>query len=226
QEREPLERADDDAVRRHPHERLRRELQSRVLQQDRAFERLQGSTGVQPELAVQELPRLTVDLERVRLPACAIEREHQLAAQALPKRVLRDERLQLADELLVAAKREIGVDTVGERRQVNLLESPDLRLRKGLVGEIRERRSAPEREGFEKRPCRQPRSGSRRPSDQTSSGPRIRNSISARKRRPAIPQRPPRILCRFYAASMPLLCRASARSAKSTVLDGRARKEQ
>ena len=91
------------------------------------------------------------------MPACAIEREHQLAAQALPKRVLRDERLQLADELLVAAKREIGVDTVGERRQVNLLESPDLRLRKGLVGEIRERRSAPEREGFEKRPCRQPR---------------------------------------------------------------------
>src|SRR2546428_4781514 len=34
------------------------------------------------------------------------------------------------------------------------------------------------------------------------------------------------LLCRFYAASMPLVCRAPARSAKSTVLGGRARKER
>src|SRR2546423_15008170 len=40
---------------------------------------------------------------------------------------------------------------------MNRLEPPDLGLGKGLVGEIRERWSAPEREGFEKRPCRQAR---------------------------------------------------------------------
>ena len=91
------------------------------------------------------------------MPTGPIEGEHQLPAQALPKRVLGDERLQHADELLVAAELEVGVDAIGERRQANLLESPDLRLGEGLEGEIGEGWSAPERERFEERPDRQPR---------------------------------------------------------------------
>ena len=91
------------------------------------------------------------------MPACAIEGKHQLSAQPLPKRVLGDKRFQLADELLVAAEREVGVDAIGERGEANFLESCDLCLCKGVEREIGERGSAPERERFEQRPSRQPR---------------------------------------------------------------------
>src|SRR5205085_10592701 len=157
EEREPLERADHDTtviVRRSDPERARAELERRVLLQDRAFEQLEGFARFQPELDTQELPCLAVDLERVRLAACAIEGKHQLSAQPLPKRVFGDKRFQLADELLVAAEREVGVDAIGERGEANFLESCDLSLCKGVEGEIGERGSAPERERLEQRPRR------------------------------------------------------------------------
>ncbi len=59
--------------------------------------------------------------------------------------MLRDQLLELADELAVSPEREIGVDPILERRQSKLPEPDDLGLRKRLPGEITERRSAPER---------------------------------------------------------------------------------
>src|SRR5262249_41610971 len=154
-----LERADDDAVglRRHPHELLRRDLQRRVLQQDRAFERLQGSTGIQPELAVQELSRLAVDLERVRLPACAIEGEHQLTAQPLSQGMSGDKRLELAHQLGVAAQSQVRLDSLLERRDTQFLEPRDLVLSERVHGEVGQWRTAPQSECFEQRATRQPR---------------------------------------------------------------------
>ena len=60
--------------------------------------------------------------------------------------MLRDERLQLADERAVPAEREIGVDPVLERGEPELLEPVRLRPRERLVREVGERRAAPERE--------------------------------------------------------------------------------
>jgi hypothetical protein len=56
------------------------------------------------------------------------------------------QRLELADQVGLPAAREVGVDPLLERRQPQLLEPHDLGLRERLVGEVRERRAAPERE--------------------------------------------------------------------------------
>ncbi len=97
------------------------------------------------ELVDQRSPRALVHGERVRLSAGAIEREHQLRAQPLSERLLRDQLLELADELAVSAEREIGVDPVLERCQSKLPEAHDLGLCKRLPRQIGERRAAPER---------------------------------------------------------------------------------
>ena len=45
-------------------------------------------------------------------------------------------------------EREVRVDALLERREPQLLEPRDLRLRERLVGEVGERRATPEREGL------------------------------------------------------------------------------
>ena len=47
-----------------------------------------------------------------------------------------------------AAEREIRVDAILERGEVKLFQPADLTLRPRLVGELGERRAAPEREGL------------------------------------------------------------------------------
>ena len=59
-----------------------------VLNQDRLLQPAQCGARLDPEL-VERGPRAAVGLERFRLPARAVEREHQLAAQALAVRVAR-----------------------------------------------------------------------------------------------------------------------------------------
>ena len=56
-----------------------------------------------------------------------------------------DERLELGDELAIAAQQAVGLEPPLERQQPELLESPHLVLRERLVREVGERRSAPER---------------------------------------------------------------------------------
>ena len=58
--------------------------------------------------------------------------------------MLRDECLELGDELVVAPQREVGVDAELGRREPDLVESGDRRLGEALVPEVRERRSAPQ----------------------------------------------------------------------------------
>ena len=92
---------------------------------------MQRPAGLDPELLDQRPARVAVDVERLGLATRAVEREHELAAQALAQRVLGDQRLELADELGVAAERELGVDALLERRHAQLLEARDLRLGEG-----------------------------------------------------------------------------------------------
>src|SRR5262249_56843039 len=84
--------------------------------------------------------------ERLGLPPGAVEREHQLPAEALTQRVPSHEPLELADELRVAAELEIGVDPLLEREYAQLLEARDLICRERFVREVRKRRAAPEAE--------------------------------------------------------------------------------
>ncbi len=123
-----------------------RSVQRRVVSEDRPFELPERIARLDPELVDQRPSRPLVDGERVRLPSRAIEREHQLSAKPLPKRVLGDQALELGDELAMAAEPEIGVDPILECRDSKLLEPDDLRVSERLPGEVGERRPTPERE--------------------------------------------------------------------------------
>ena len=87
---------------------------------------------------------MPVDLEPFCLAAAAVEREHQLGAEALAVRVLGDQRLELGDEREVAAERQLGVDPLLDGREPELLEPLRLDLREPLELEIPERPSVPE----------------------------------------------------------------------------------
>ena len=58
----------------------------------------------------------------------------------------RDERVELADHLAMAAGREVGVDRQLGRAQPQLLEAADLGGGERLVGDVGERLAAPQRE--------------------------------------------------------------------------------
>jgi hypothetical protein len=100
----------------------------------------------------------------VRLAARAVEREHPLRLQPFAQRVARDEHLELCENLEMAARRQVAVDRALGRGQVQLLEAADLAGRERLIGDIGERRPAPQRERLARQVVgeRAPRSAARR----------------------------------------------------------------
>ena len=141
-------------------------LQRGLLAQDRRVQLLQGRRRLDTQLVDEHLARVLVGLERLRLAPASVEREHELAARALAKRVLADERLELADELGGATELELRLDPLLDRRQAKLLEPRRLVLGERLVREVGERRAAPELKRFgDQRPlaARPRRSGPRSP---------------------------------------------------------------
>jgi hypothetical protein len=124
--------------------RREREIEARILVQDRQLELLQRPARVDPELVDERTPPSLVDAERLGLPAAAVEREHQLPAQALPQRMSGDEVLELTRHLRVAAEREVGLEPLLAEVETELLEPRDLLLRESLVGHVGERRATPE----------------------------------------------------------------------------------
>ena len=68
--------------------------------------------------------------------------------QRFTQRVLGDQCLELADHVAVAAERQVGLDALLHAREPQLLEVCALDLRERLVGELRKRRPAPQREGL------------------------------------------------------------------------------
>jgi hypothetical protein len=107
------------------------------------LEPLQGLAGLDSELVHQVVPRLLVGLEGVCLAVGPVEREHLLGAQALAVRLAQDERVELADELRVAAELEVGVDPLLDRRGPLFFELRAFRAGDRLV-EVGERRAAPQ----------------------------------------------------------------------------------
>ena len=121
------------------------QVQARILTQDAQLELPERRPGVDAELLDERPASALEPLQRVGLPAAAVQREHQLAAQALAKRVLRDERLELRHQLVVAAERQLSVDAILDRRETELLEPGDLALRECLASQLGQRLPAPER---------------------------------------------------------------------------------
>src|SRR4051794_12666470 len=78
-----------------------------VLSEDRLLELAQRASGLDPELLDECSSRLLVGLERLRLAARPVQRNHQLATQALPQRMLPGKRLQLPNEIGVSPQHQI-----------------------------------------------------------------------------------------------------------------------
>ena len=111
----------------------------------------QLGAGLDADRVDERVARLAVGLERLGLAAAAVQREHPLRVQALAQRLLGDERLELADDLGVAARLEVLVDRQLERREPQLLEPADLERGERLAGDVVERRPAPQRERLARR---------------------------------------------------------------------------
>ena len=102
--------------------------------------------GSRPISSTSLAPRGAVGLQRVRLAAVAVEREHELAAQPLAHRMLAHERLQLSDHARMVAERQLRLDAQLDRRQPQLVQADDRPLGEWRVAEVRQRRAAPQRQ--------------------------------------------------------------------------------
>ena len=120
-----------------------RRIEFRIVLEDRLLELAELAARLQPELIGEQVPAAAVDVERVRLPSRAVEREHQLRPPAFPERIVANKRLEFGDQLRVPAERKFGLDSLLDGRRVTLLEVCALRPRHRLV-EIGERWPAPE----------------------------------------------------------------------------------
>ena len=138
-----------------------RQLQIRLVAQHGLLQPAQVRARLEPELVDQRPPRVGVGLERLGLPAAAVQREHQLRAEPLPQRVARDQRAQLRDQLGVTTEREVGVDAQLERLEPLLLERLDGGDGELLVGEVGERAAPPLAERCAQRPGGLPRAAGR-----------------------------------------------------------------
>ena len=88
------------------------------------------------------------DLERFSLTARSVEAQHQLRPHAFSERMLLDQRLQLTDELGVAAPSDVTLDPFLETRETELVQAGDLGLGEALVCELGEGRPTPQRQRF------------------------------------------------------------------------------
>ena len=106
--------------------RRRGRVERRILPEDRLLEGSELRAGLDAGGLDEHPACLAVGLERVGLPARAVEREHALRVERLAERVLGDERVELGQDVAVAAGGEIGLDGELERTEAQLLEPADL----------------------------------------------------------------------------------------------------
>ena len=103
---------------------------------------------LEPELLDERRARIAIRLERLRLAARAIQRQHQLTREALAQRMRPDRRRELTDEVGVPAVGELALEPTFQGGQAQLLEARDLALGEVLEREVGERRAAPECQRF------------------------------------------------------------------------------
>ncbi len=113
------------------------------MQQNLLLESCQLRRRLDPEFFSYLAAESLEGAQRLRLPARAVQRHHQLVNRALAERMTATHTLQLPDQLAGFAFSELSIEAVLDCRQFQLLEPPYLRLREFLVGELFEGRSTP-----------------------------------------------------------------------------------
>ena len=111
-----------------------------------ASEALELRARVEAEVLDQRVAGAPERVQRVGLAARAIEREHQLRVQALAVRVLGGERLELGDDVAVAAEREVVLDPLLERVEAGALDPVRLAGGRAEQERVGQRRAAEQRQ--------------------------------------------------------------------------------
>jgi hypothetical protein len=99
-------------------------------------ELLQTFAWVEAQFLSQREPRVFVDAQGVRLSSGPIQREDELTAKPLAESMLRDERLQLGDDVIVATESEIDVDSRLHGAKPEFAEPFDLTVSERVIGEV------------------------------------------------------------------------------------------
>jgi hypothetical protein len=120
----------------------------RSLRQDSTLQLLESGPRLDPELLRQSAAAGLEGREGLGLATRPVEREHQLAEQALAEGMLPMQGLELRDQLAAVADREIRLEAFLECLQPSVFELLHRLLRELLVLEVGERGAAPEREGL------------------------------------------------------------------------------
>src|ERR687887_95213 len=115
---------------------MERSVERRVLTKNGLLEPLQHRPRLDTERFDELLSCAAVGLERLRLPAVAIQREQQLGAQPLAKRVCGDELFQRRNSLGLEAELELRLDSELVGMQAQLFEAGDRGLRERRVREV------------------------------------------------------------------------------------------
>ena len=115
-----------------------------VLREDRRLQLAKLRTGLEPELLRQHASCFVKGVERGGLAAAPIQRKHQLAPQALAKRVIGRRGADLREDLGVVAQCQRGVESVLQGVDAERFEASRLGTSPSRVEEAGQRRPAPQ----------------------------------------------------------------------------------
>jgi hypothetical protein len=119
-----------------------------ILREDCALELTQLLARLDPQLPDKRRARVPVRRQRLCLAPGAVERDHELGAQPLAQRMAVHERLERADLLCVPAQGQLRLDELLGGGEPKPLQAADLSLSEGVIGEVGQRGTAPQRERF------------------------------------------------------------------------------
>ena len=116
------------------------------MREDRRLQGLELPAGLEPEVVDERPVDPPVRLERVGLPARAVQREHVLPVHPLAVRVLGRERAQLLADRRVRAALEVDLEALLEDLEPQPLEALALERRGTLERDVGERRAVEQAE--------------------------------------------------------------------------------
>jgi hypothetical protein len=106
----------------------------------------QLAAGLEPQLVAEVGPGCRVDVQRLRLASAAVQGQHRLRLQPLPKRMSGREAAQLRQQVAVPAEGELGLDPQLDRGHAEFLQPLRLSAREVPGGELAVGRAAPQRQ--------------------------------------------------------------------------------
>ena len=123
----------------------RRELERRIVRQDRSFELAEVAPGFDAGLLDEQRSSFAIAVERLGLAPGAVEGEHELCTRTLAQRRFLDPVLELRNQLQMLTQRKGAVDALLGDEPALLIEPRSSDLRMTLERDVGERIAAPER---------------------------------------------------------------------------------